>query len=236
MYLSPFHASVARSRPGGRGGVVFAAAGLVAIGVLLAGLLSSCSTSVTYAGSSSQDVYYKLPRGWKLYNQTALQQMGMVNPTADSQQQAEGNTYPLFVSFASTSTHLGIHSTPDLSGRYPWAYNVVESLGSSDAESISLGGLQDLLVPVDTMAQQGDAVQLSPTKYIVDGALRGTRTSFETKSSGGGSVSFEQVALINSPTNEVWLLAAGCSPACFDAHKSVIDGIIKSFTVTNQGS
>jgi hypothetical protein len=234
MYLSPLHAIVTRKRRGGRGGV-FAAAGFVAIGVVLAGLLSSCSTSVTYAGSSSQHVFYKLPHTWKLYDQTSLQEMGIVSSTADSQQKAAGNTYPLFVSFASPSTRLDVHGSPDLAGRYPWAYNVVESLGGSDADSISLGSLQDLVIPVDTLGQQGDAEQISPTKYMIDGALRGTRTAFEAKSPGG-SVSFEQVAFLNSPTNEVWVLAAGCSPACFDAQRSVIDGIIKSFTVTSQGS
>jgi hypothetical protein len=233
MYLSPLHASLIRTRPGGRGRG-FAAAGLVAISVVLAGLLSSCSTSVTYAGSSSQDVFYKLPRSWKLYNQTTLQQMGMVNTTANSQQQAAGDSYQLFVSFASPSPHLDAHGAPDLAGRFPWAYNTVESLGGSDAESISLSSLQDLVIPVDTLAQEGAAEQLAPAKFIVDGALRGSRISFEAKTAGG-PVSFEQVALLNSPTNEVWLLAAGCSPACFEAHKSVIDGIIKSFTVTNQG-
>ncbi|HXW79344.1 MAG TPA: hypothetical protein VEJ84_07580 [Acidimicrobiales bacterium] len=190
---------------------------------------------MTYAGSSSQDVFFKLPRSWKLYNQTALQQMGMVNSTENSQQQAAGNSYQLFVSFASPSSHLNVHGSPDLAGRFPWAYNTVESLGGSDAESISLGSLQDLVIPVDTLAQQGAATQLAPEKFIVDGALRGTRVSYEAKTSAG-PVSFEQVALLNSPTNEVWLLAAGCSPACFTAQKSVIDGIVKSFTVTNQGS
>ena len=118
MYLSPLHPSLIRTRRGGRGRG-FAAAGLVAIGVLLAGLLSSCSTSVTYAGSSSQDVFYKLPRAWKLYNQTVLQQMGMVNATANSQQQAAGDSYQLFVSFASPSSHLDVHGAPDLAGRFP---------------------------------------------------------------------------------------------------------------------
>ena len=234
MYLSPLHASVTRSRPGGRGRG-FAAAGLAAIAIVLASVLSSCSTSVTYVGSSSQGVFFKLPRNWTVYNQTALQHMGLVNATTNSQQQAAGNSYQLFVSFASPSPHLAAHGTPDLAGRFPWAYTMVESLGGSDAESMSLGGLQDLLIPVDTLAQQGDAQPLSPTKLIVDGALRGSRIAFEAKLAGG-PVSFEQVALLNSPTNELWLLAVGCSPACFEAHKSVIGGIIKSFTVTNQGS
>jgi hypothetical protein len=214
----------------------FAVAGLVVIGALLAALLSSCSTTATYAGSSSQDVYFKLPPNWKIYSQSRLQQMGLVNPTANSQQQASGATYQLFVTFASPDTDLLAHGGgPDLSGDHPWAYDMVESLGGSDAESMSLSGLQDLVFPVDTLSQQGQAKVLAPTKFIVDGTLRGSRVAYEAESTGG-SISFEQVALINSPTNKLWLLAVGCSPSCFRAHTGVINGIIKTFTVTNQGS
>ena len=41
---------------------------------------------------------------------------------------------------------------------------------------------------------------------------------------------------MNSPTNKVWVLAVGCSPSCFQAHRSTIDKIVKSFTVTGQGN
>jgi hypothetical protein len=234
MYLSPLHARATGKYPGAFGRRS-AAASLVAFGALLALLLSSCSTSVTYAGSSSNGVFFKLPKDWTVYNQTKLQDMGLANPTQASQQQAAGDSYQLFVSFASPNPRLGTHGNPDLSGSSPWAFNFVESLGGSDAESISLGGLQDLVLPVDTLTQQGDAEQLASTKLLVKGDLRGTRVTFEAKTQTG-PVAFQQVAYINSPTNEVWVLAVGCSPSCFQAHKTTIDKIVDSFTVTNQGS
>jgi hypothetical protein len=233
MYLSPLHARVTGKYPGARRGT-FAATSLVAAGVVLALLLSSCSTSATYAGSASQDVFFKLPRSWTVYNQTTLQNMGLVNATQTSQAQAQGSSYQLSVTFASPNPHLGAHGGPDLSGSSPWAYNFVESLGGSDQESLSLGGLQDLVLPIDTLSQQGAAKQLAPTRQLVDGSLRGTRVAYEAKNQGG-SVAFEQVALMNSPTNKVWVLAVGCSPSCFQTHRSTIDNIVKTFTVTGQG-
>jgi hypothetical protein len=232
MYLSPLHSRIAGQRPGGSSRS-FAAASFIALGVLLAVLLSSCSTSVTYAGSSSNDVFFKLPHSWKVYNQTTLQNMGLVNATQTSQAQAQGDSYAMFVSFASPNPHLGARGGPDIAGNSPWAYNVVESLGGSDQESITLGSLSDLFLPVDTASQQGAAVPLEPSKQLVKGDLRGTRIEYELRSQSG-SLSFEQVALMNSPTNEVWLLAVGCSPSCFNAHKSTIDKIVGSFTVTGQ--
>ena len=234
MYLSPLYARVTGKYPGARGRSL-AAVSFIAIGALLAVVLSSCSTSATYAGSSAQDVFFKLPRSWTVYNQTTLQDMGLVNPTQTSQQQAAGNSYQLFVSFASPDPHLGLHGQADLSGKSPWAYNFVESLAGSDAESMSLGSLSDLVLPVDTLSQQGAAEQLAPTRLLVKGNLRGTRIAYEAKSAAG-SVAFEQEALLNSPTNEVWVLAVGCSPTCFEAHRSTIDNIVNSFTVTGQES
>ena len=233
MYLSPLHARVTGKYPGARSRT-FAAASLVAAGAVLALLLSSCSTSATYAGSASQDVFFKLPRSWTVYNQTTLQNMGLVNATQTSQAQAQGSSYQLFVTFASPNPHLGAHGGPDLSGSSPWAYNFVESLGGSDQESLSLGGLKNLVLPIDTLSQQGAAKQLAPTRQMVDGDLRGTRVAYEAKSQGG-SVAFDQVALMNSPTNKVWVLAVGCSLSCFQTHRSTIDNIVKTFTVTGQG-
>lgn len=233
MYLRPLLARV----PGkyrGAGGGRSAAVGMVGVGVVLAVLLSSCATSATYVGSSSQDVFYKLPKNWTVYSQTALQNMGLTNATQTSQAQAEGASYQMFVSFASPNPHLDKHGSPDLGGKSPWAYNYVEALAGSDAESISLGSLTDLLFPVDTLAQQGDAKQLAPTKLLVKGSLRGTRIAYTARSQSG-SLSFEQVALINSPTDEVWVLAVGCSTSCFKAHRATINKIIDSFTVTGQG-
>jgi hypothetical protein len=234
MYLNPLHARVTRKYSGAHGRS-FVVASLVAFGALLAVSLSSCSTSVTYAGSSAQGVFFKLPRSWKVYNQTTLQDMGLVNPTQTSQAQASGDSYQLSVTFASPNPRLGVKGGPDLSGSSPWAYNFVESLGGSDAESISLSSLNDLVLPVDTLAQQGDDQQLAATKFLVKGDLRGSRVAYEAKSQTG-SVAFEQVALMNSPTNEVWVLAVGCSPGCFQAHKATIDKIVGSFTVTGQES
>jgi hypothetical protein len=232
MYLSPFYARVTGQSRRARGRS-FAAARFIALGALLVVLLSSCSTSVTYGGSAAQGVFFKMPRSWTVYSQTKLQDMGFVNATQTSQAEAAGNSYQLFVSFASPNPHLGARGAPDLSGAYPWAYSFVESLGGSDAESITLGSLSDLVLPVDTLTQQGAAQQLAPTQLLVKGDLRGSRIAYQAKSTAG-SVAFEQEALINSPTREVWVLAVGCSPACFQAHKATINKIVDSFTVTGQ--
>ena len=133
MYLSPLYVRVTGKYPGARGRGSRPPS-LVAAGAVLALLLSSCSTSATYAGSASQDVYYKLPRNWTVYNKTTLQNMGLVNATQTSQAQASGNSYQLSVTFASPNPHLGAHGGPDLSGSSPWAYNFVESLGGSDQD------------------------------------------------------------------------------------------------------
>jgi len=159
-----------------------------------------------------------------------------VDPAANSQAAASGSTYTQYVALAGASGHFLAASGPDFFGPYPWALANVVSLGSSDQASLSLQGLNDLLFPVDTWQQDGISVQqLGTTTLLVRGALRGSQVAFEAQTPSG-PIAFEQVALIDSPTNQAWDLAVGCSVTCFKAHQAVLAGIVHSFTVTAKGT
>lgn len=200
-------------------------------GALVVGLLSGCSPSATYLGSTSQGLYLKVPTKWTVFNSATLQRLGLVNPNANALSAAEGATYPAFVTLSSANRRL---VSKNLAGPYPWAMAAAFSVGSQDQASLSLQGLEDVIFNVDQAEQAGQPVAaLSPTKTIVRGALRGTQVSFEL-ATPNGPLDFEQVALLNSPTNKLWLLVTGCSPACFNAHRHVLDDIVRSFTVTGQ--
>jgi hypothetical protein len=216
----------------GRGRI---AAALVAFGVLLAGLLSGCATSVTYVGSSTQDLYFKVPNTWEVFSQATLKENGWIDPAASNQAALAGQSHPVFETVAGANAKVA-SSVDTQSGPYPWAMAQVVALDGTDQANTSLAALADENYPIDQLNQDGDRVQqLSPTRLLVDGALRGTRVAYEITSQQTGAISFEQVALVNSATDKVWLLDVGCSPACFQAHRAVFDNIVRSFIVTGQG-
>jgi hypothetical protein len=214
----------------GRGRI---AAALVAFGVL--GLLSGCTTSVTYVGSSTQDMYFKIPNTWEVFSQATLQENGWIDPAASSQAALAGQSHPVFETVAGANPKVA-RSVDTQSGPYPWAMAQVVALDGEDQANTSLAALADENYPIDQLNQDGDRVQqLSPTRLLVDGALRGSRVAYQIASQQTGAISFEQVAFLNSATDKVWLLDVGCSPVCFRAHRAVLDSIVSSFIVTGQG-
>jgi len=232
--LSPSPASLAGDNPVGHGRGYNAAA-LVAFGVLLAWLLSGCTTTVTYVGSSTQDLYFKIPNTWEVFSRATLQENGWVDPAASTQAALAGQSHPVFETVAGANRKVA-SSVDTQSGPYPWAMAQVVALDGGDQANTSLAALADENYPIDQLNQDGDRVQqLSPTKLLVDGALRGSRVAYQIDSPQTGAISFEQVAYVNSATDKVWLLDVGCSPACFQAHRAMFDSIVSSFIVTGQG-
>jgi hypothetical protein len=216
----------------GRGHI---AAAMVAFGVLLTGLLSGCTTSVSYVGSSTQDMYFKIPNTWEVFNQTTLQENGWIDPAASNQAALAGQSHPVYETVAGANPKVA-RSVDTQSGPYPWAMDQVVALDGNDQANTSLAALADENYPIDQLNQGGDRVQqLSPTRLLVDGALRGSRVAYQIASQQTGAISFEQVAFLNSATDKVWLLDVGCSPACFRDHRAVLDSIVNSFIVTGQG-
>jgi hypothetical protein len=227
--VNPTRARVPGIRRAGRSGYRVA---LMTVAAVIVGLLSGCSTSVTYVGSSAQDVFFKVPKTWDVFNTATLDRLGL-GPTAANEAAAQGQYTPVFVSAASASANLGPQG---LYGPHPWAWAMVITLGSQLQATFTLGQLQDLFFPVDSEQSSGVAVDtVSAPSVIVNGPLRGSRADFEM-SGLLGSVAWEQVAWLNSATDKVWAISAGCSSGCFTANRSTLDGIVNSFIVTHRGS
>jgi hypothetical protein len=216
----------------GRG---YIAAALVTFAAVLAGLLSGCTTSVTYVGSSTQDLYFKVPNTWDVFSQATLQENGWVDPAASTQAALAGQSHPVFETVAGANPQVA-SSVHTQSGPYPWAMAQVVALDGEDQANTSLAALADEDYPIGQLNEEGDRVQqLAPTKLLVDGALRGSRVAYQIYSQQTGAISFEQVAYLNSATDKIWLLDVGCSPACFQAHRAVLGAVVSSFIVTGQG-
>jgi hypothetical protein len=206
-------------------------------GAALALVLAGCSTSVDYVGTVSQGVFFKVPNTWDVFDAATLARLGLaVDVAANTRAVASGTSYPVYVSLAAADRRMIGSSGPNFFGAEPWALANVVSFGASDQASMSLSGLNDLLFPLDQWQQDGLSVQqIGTTTLIVRGALRGSRVAFQAQTPSG-SLAFEQAALVNSPTDKAWVLAVGCSLACFQAHRRVLDRIVESFTVTGRGT
>jgi len=194
------------------------------------GLLVTACAGTQAVVSGSQHLYVSLPAGWKVYNESELAKTQAFQALGVS-------AAPPFLAGASGSprSHAGdvfTHSS------YPWAVILAEPLTANQQSSMSLLGLNDILVPVDELANEGIPVQtLAQPELMVNGAMRGTLESLEVGlPSPIGEIDYDQETWANSATNKVWLLLVGCSPRCFQAQHSTITHIVSSFYVPDRGN
>jgi len=192
-------------------------------------LLTACAGTQAVV-SGPQHLYVSLPASWKVYSESqlartqAFQSLGVSAPPPFLAGASGGpRPHPAYV-FTQSS--------------YPWAVVLAEPLTADQQSSMSLLGLDDILVPVDQLSSEGIPVQtLAQPELLVNGAMRGTLESLEVGLPAPiGEIDYDQETWANSATNKVWLLMVGCSPRCFQAQHSAISHIVSSFYVPDRGN
>jgi len=199
------------------------------VGALVLGTALAACSDGHVVSSESQQLYLKVPSTWTVFGEHELSKDGAFGSLFSSA--------PIFAAIAFGAKHArpGDAFTPT---GYPWAIVVVRPLSTAEQSQMSLNGLRDVLFNVDTLQTEGANVQsLTTPSLLVKGSLHGTLVAYEIQGSEASSaLAYEQETWVNSATNKVWVLMAGCSPSCFQAQQPVISRIVQSFLVTDRGS
>jgi hypothetical protein len=193
---------------------------VAAAALALALVASACMTSTAYVSSSSQGMYFKIPNGWHTYSQTNLKRQGLISASLPYLMAFDADPKP-------DVNHLLDSAT------YPWGLAEVDGISTTDRLNFSLDSLLNTIVPVDQLqGSSGNSVsQLTPSKVITRGTLRGVQVSLKVTISGRAPLSYTQISLVNTPTTKTWVLILGCSPQCFAQHRGDIDRVINSWIV-----
>ncbi len=183
-------------------------------------MASACATSTAYVSSNSQGMYFKIPNGWHTYSQTNLKRDGLISTALPYLMAFDASPKPAVGHLLDAST-------------YPWGLAEVEAISNTDQLTFSLDSLLNTVIPVDQLQNSsGNSVsELSPSRVITRGTLRGVQVSLQVTTSGHAPLSYEQVSLVNTPTTKAWLLIVGCSPQCFAQHHTTIDRVVNSWIV-----
>jgi hypothetical protein len=165
-------------------------------------------------------MFFKIPHAWRTYSQTNLKRQGLVT-----------STLPYLVAFDADPRPDAVHLLG--SSTYPWGLAEVAGISDSDRLNFSLDSLLNAVVPVDQLQSgSGNSVaQISPSRVITRGSLRGVRVALRVTLSGKNPLSYEQISLVNAATTKTWVLVLGCSAACFAQHKGDIDRVVDSWIV-----
>ena len=124
--------------------------------------------------------------------------------------------------------------------RKPFAYAVVEQVNEQTSSILSYNLLRDFFLPVTSDARQTaakDGFSLTGFRLIRSSVLtpgqgfHGVRETFDYTYPDGSQNTFDQVALTNADSTEVYVLLVHCLATCYNSDASQIDSVMKSFTV-----
>jgi hypothetical protein len=215
-------------------GKVFGGLGVLLVAVIATG----CGApQFTYVSDSGANTYFKVPFGWHKISDVSLaaqfktpgKALGQVAGTWDIAFDAD---------HAPTAVHL---FSPN--AKQPFAFAFVTALTATASNSLRrspYNGLRDVLLPV-TSASRAQAAQtafpLTHFKLLRDIVLtpgqgvHGVWDTYEYTYPGGITDTFDQVALTNSNTTQLYVLMVHCIATCYIHNRDQLSTIMSSFTV-----
>jgi hypothetical protein len=195
--------------------------------------LSACGLSgfqyVTHRQGSGADLYFKIPSSWTLYSQKQLIEAANGPLNSSQIKDIEGGRWA--VTFASHNVR--IDNSTSISGHYPTGFVEERPLSVSEQDGFSLASLRTEILSSDPLNPPDPSpyTVLSYNPFTRKGGLRGSQLIVDIKASDGTVATLDQVAMLDSTTNWVYLIAVGCLASCYGANRGIITQVVKSWSV-----
>ena len=190
--------------------------------------LAACAgTGYQYVKSSENNTYFKVPENWKLYDEDTVLDALKSTLSSDEIDQARDTSW---TTIFDASPDPSLHHVANTGAPYPVGRAIVQTLSPDSADSVSLQSLRNLFFDVDTALDNGTAHVSSYDLVEFDGGFHGSHlvARINTKK---GSVTFNQVAVLDQASSKVYAISISCSTGCYDKYESKIDNVIDSWTV-----
>ena len=207
-------------------GKFFGGLGVLLVAVAAAGC---AAPQFTYVADSSANTFFKVPYGWHRISDVSLaaQLKSLGTGTWDIAFDADQ---------APTAVHL---FSPK--AKQPFAFAFVTPLNPSASKSLSDDGLRDVLLPVTSGARlaaaQGGSFPLTHFRLLRDTVItpgqgvHGVWDTYDYTYPGGITDTFDQVALTNAGSTQLYVLMVHCVSTCYTHNRDQLDTIMSSFTV-----
>jgi len=203
--------------------------------LLVAGTATGCAApEFTYVSDSSASTFFKVPYGWHRISDVSLAAQ-FKTPAS-----APGQNGSWDVAFDAAPAPAAVHLFSPNATK-PFAFAFVAPLSAPASQSMSYNGLRDVLLPVTSAARQAAAqagsFPLTHFRLLRDSVIKpgsGVHGVWDTYSytyPGGTTDTFDQVALTNSDSTQLYVLMVHCIATCYSQNHDQIDTIMSSFTV-----
>jgi hypothetical protein len=206
--------------------------------LVVAATATGCAApQFTYVADSGANTYFKVPFGWHKISDVSLaaqfktpgRALGQVAGTWD-------------IAYDADQVPAAVHLfSPN--AKQPFAFAFVTPLTATATTALRrspYNGLRDVLLPV-TSASRAQAAQgsfpLTHFKLLRDIVLtpgqgvHGVWDTYDYTYPGGITDTFDQVALTNFNSTQIYVLMVHCIKTCYSQNRSQLDTIMSSFTV-----
>lgn len=206
------------------------------LGVLLVAIIATgcAAPQFTYVSDTGANAYFKVPFGWHRISDVSLAAQ-FKTPTSALGQAA--GTWDVAYDAASAPAAVHLFS-PNAS--QPFAFAFVTPLSATASNAMSYNGLRDVLLPV-TSAARSQATRgsfplthfklLRDTVVTPGQGVHGVWDTYEYTYPGGITDTFDQIALTNSDSTQLYVLMVHCVATCYSHNHDQLDTIMSSFTV-----
>jgi len=205
---------------------------LIALGLAL----SSCATGsgFVYVSSSDRRAYFKIPDNWRFFDKRDLLVASGQSLSAESNRQLSWLIGYDASPKPSIQHILSLADAPS----YPVVTARVQSLPFQVRDELSLATLRNWVYPVDRLIQANLGEMISYKDVVLPGGLHGSDMTFDVVLGGVGNVAVNnqvirvtQEAIVDPPTNRLYLFVLRCESHCYRDNKTLIDQIAQSWTV-----
>lgn len=188
----------------------------------------------TYVADGSANTYFKVPYGWHKISDGSL--AAEIKATGGGPGQGNGSwTVAYDAAPAPTAAHLFSPTATD-----PFAFAFVAPLSETGSNAMSYNSLRDVTLPVTPQARAAAAKTKFPltgfrllrdNRIALSQGVHGVWDTYDYTYPGGITDTFDQVALTNSDSTQLYVLVMHCLSSCYSQNRDEFNTIMSSFTV-----
>jgi hypothetical protein len=195
-------------------------------------MLSGCASSQMYAKDKRDGVYFTVPNGWSKVSNSELNKRESKSTSAGAADRLALVSWQEAYSKRGDATPENVFSLN--SPKSPLVYVRVRDLSLDEVQSVSYNSLRDIIVPLTSWIQKGDAAQdfsLQNDVEVVQKAARGVKTTYSFVGSDGVNQTINQSSYLSEDHSKLFVLLVRASTKDYLASQKELNKIADSFTI-----
>ncbi len=209
---------------------------LIAVGIISSSLVSSRFNYVSHTNVSGGDSYFRFPSNWASFSQD---QVVVANDSKITPAQLRALDQTEWTEIFSADKGLSLANQKGLSSLKPFGVAQQLELTPQQKAVFKLATLRTIFVPDDPLSKSPSTSGyhykvVSYKQYVSSDGLSHLEMLVDIRAPGGTSTVLDEAAAVDKNTQWVYFIGIGCTYSCFQANRSQILGVVKSWNVKEQ--